>query len=114
MVAVVTFYAYFLMARVLDLRESQGRRHIRFRELAADVLGTELCDIHEYTSQETDYPFVRRSGAGWMLYFVVVVQAAVNTGVVIGCILLSGESLKVRDIENSEFTQFTASLGSTG
>ncbi|CAA6665880.1 unnamed protein product [Spirodela intermedia] len=66
-VAVVTFYSYFLMVKVLDHCEQQGRRHIRFRELAADVLG-----------------------AGWMLYFVVFVQAAVNTGVAIGCILLSG------------------------
>ncbi|CAA7402645.1 unnamed protein product [Spirodela intermedia] len=71
-VAVVTFYSYFLMVKVLDHCEQQGRRHIRFRELAADVLG-----------------------AGWMLYFVVFVQAAVNTGVAIGCILLSGEALKL-------------------
>jgi amino acid permease len=39
-VAVVTFYAYFLVSKVLDHCEAQGRRHIRFRELAADVLGT--------------------------------------------------------------------------
>ncbi|RWW06674.1 hypothetical protein BHE74_00049733 [Ensete ventricosum] len=37
----VTFYAYTLMSKVLDHCEKQGRRHIRFRELAADVLGTE-------------------------------------------------------------------------
>jgi hypothetical protein len=38
--AAVTFYEYSLMSRVLDHCEARGRRHIRFRELAADVLGT--------------------------------------------------------------------------
>lgn len=38
----VTFYAYLLMSRVLDHCEKEGRRHIRFRELAADVLGESL------------------------------------------------------------------------
>lgn len=37
--ASVTFYAYLLMSRVLEHCEREGRRHIRFRELAADVLG---------------------------------------------------------------------------
>ncbi|KAJ6962273.1 GABA transporter 2 [Populus alba x Populus x berolinensis] len=36
---IVTFYAYYLMSKVLDYCEREGRRHIRFRELAADVLG---------------------------------------------------------------------------
>ena len=35
----VTLYAYYLMSKVLDYCEKDGRRHIRFRELAADVLG---------------------------------------------------------------------------
>ncbi|XP_021292278.1 probable GABA transporter 2 isoform X2 [Herrania umbratica] len=35
----VTFYSYYLMSRVLEHCEKAGRRHIRFRELAADVLG---------------------------------------------------------------------------
>ncbi|KAL5989205.1 hypothetical protein ACLOJK_010095 [Asimina triloba] len=34
----VTFYSYYLMSRVLDHCEKEGRRHIRFRELAADEL----------------------------------------------------------------------------
>lgn len=38
--AAVTFYSYYLMSKVLDRCEKEGRRHIRFRELAADVLGT--------------------------------------------------------------------------
>eukprot|EP00268_Persea_americana_P051287 TRINITY_DN5652_c1_g1_i1.p1 TRINITY_DN5652_c1_g1~~TRINITY_DN5652_c1_g1_i1.p1 ORF type:complete len:367 (+),score=39.85 TRINITY_DN5652_c1_g1_i1:189-1289(+) len=68
----VTFYSYFLMSKVLDHCEKEGRRHIRFRELAADVLGS-----------------------GWMFYFVICVQTAVNTGVAVGCILLSGECLQI-------------------
>ncbi|XP_058096081.1 probable GABA transporter 2 [Magnolia sinica] len=70
--AAVTFYSYYLMSKVLDHCEKAGRRHIRFRELAADVLGS-----------------------GWMFYFVICVQTAVNTGVSIGCILLAGECLEI-------------------
>lgn len=70
--AAVTFYAYLLMSKVLDHCERQGRRHIRFRELAADVLGS-----------------------GWMFYFVVCVQTTINTGVGIGSILLAGQCLKI-------------------
>jgi amino acid permease len=40
LIAAVTLYEYSLMSRVLDHCEARGRRHIRFRELAADVLGT--------------------------------------------------------------------------
>nr|CAB3460595.1 unnamed protein product [Digitaria exilis] len=38
----VTFYAYFLVSRVLDHCEARGRRHIRFRELAADIMYSNL------------------------------------------------------------------------
>ncbi|KAG6388239.1 hypothetical protein SASPL_153440 [Salvia splendens] len=68
----VTFYAYFLMSLVLDHCEKSGRRHIRFRELAADVLGS-----------------------GWMFYFVVFIQTAINTGISIGAILLARECLLI-------------------
>ncbi|KAB5564589.1 hypothetical protein DKX38_004643 [Salix brachista] len=68
----VTFYAYYLMSKVLDYCEKDGRRHIRFRELAADVLGS-----------------------GWMFYFVIFIQTAINTGVGIGAILLAGECLQI-------------------
>ncbi|OAY85577.1 putative GABA transporter 2 [Ananas comosus] len=71
-VAAVTFYAYLLMSRVLDHCEGHGRRHIRFRELAADVLGS-----------------------GFMFYFVVCVQTTINTGVAIGSILLAGDCLEI-------------------
>ncbi|KAF6173009.1 hypothetical protein GIB67_006385 [Kingdonia uniflora] len=69
---VVTFYSYYLMSKVLDHREKEGRRHIRFRELAADVFGS-----------------------GGMFYFVIFIQTAINTGVSIGAILLAAECLEV-------------------
>ncbi|KAJ9173704.1 hypothetical protein P3X46_016814 [Hevea brasiliensis] len=69
---VVTFYSYYLMSKVLEHCEKAGRRHIRFRELAADVLGS-----------------------GWMFYFVIFIQTAINTGVGIGAILLAGECIQI-------------------
>ncbi|KAI9108445.1 hypothetical protein K1719_020636 [Acacia pycnantha] len=69
---VVTFYSYYLMSKVLDHCEKSGRRHIRFRELAADVLGS-----------------------GWMFYFVIFIQTAINTGVGVGAILLAGQCLEI-------------------
>ncbi|VAH77642.1 unnamed protein product [Triticum turgidum subsp. durum] len=72
LIAAVTFYEYSLMSRVLDHCEARGRRHIRFRELAADVLGS-----------------------GWMFYFVVIVQTAINTGVSIGSILLAADCIEI-------------------
>ncbi|CAA0838220.1 Probable GABA transporter 2 [Striga hermonthica] len=68
----VTFYSYYLMSLVLDHCEKGGRRHIRFRELAADVLGS-----------------------GWMFYLVIFVQTAINTGISIGAILLAGQCLQI-------------------
>lgn len=68
----VTFYSYCLMSKVLDHCENAGRRHIRFRELAADVLGS-----------------------GWMFYFVIFIQTAINTGVGVGAILLAGQCLQI-------------------
>eukprot|EP01018_Ginkgo_biloba_P004413 Gb_41065 [translate_table: standard] len=68
----VTFYSYFLMSKVLDHCEKQGRRHIRFRELAADILGS-----------------------GWMFYFVVSLQTIINMGISVGCILLGAECLQI-------------------
>ncbi|XP_031096448.1 probable GABA transporter 2 [Ipomoea triloba] len=69
---VVTFYSYYLMSLVLEHCEKSGRRHIRFRELAADVLGS-----------------------GWMFYFVIFIQTAINTGISIGAILLAGECIQI-------------------
>lgn len=72
MMGIVTFYAYYLMSLVLEHCEKQGRRHIRFRELASDVLGS-----------------------GWMFYFVIAVQTAINTGISIAAILLAGQCLEI-------------------
>ncbi|KAK6129954.1 hypothetical protein DH2020_036348 [Rehmannia glutinosa] len=66
---VVTFYSYYLMSLVLDHCEKAGRRHIRFRELAADVLGSQAVFILALT--------------------------AINTGISIGAILLAGECLQI-------------------
>ncbi|XP_047093331.1 probable GABA transporter 2 [Lolium rigidum] len=71
-VAAVTFYTYYLMSRVLDHCEAAGRRHIRFRELAADVLGS-----------------------GLVFYLVVTVQTAINAGITIGSILIAGDCLQI-------------------
>ncbi|PUZ46699.1 hypothetical protein GQ55_7G103400 [Panicum hallii var. hallii] len=70
--AAVTFHCYLLVSRVLDSCEAAGRRHIRFRELAADVLGSE-----------------------WASYLVLVVQTAINAGVSIGSILLAADCLQI-------------------
>ncbi|XP_057819247.2 probable GABA transporter 2 isoform X1 [Cryptomeria japonica] len=70
--AAVTFYSYFLMSKVLDNCEKQGRRHIRFRELARDVLGS-----------------------GWIFYVVVSIQTTINMGVGVGCILLSADCMEI-------------------
>ncbi|GMY30497.1 probable GABA transporter 2 [Fagus crenata] len=70
--AIVTFYSYYLMSKVLEHCEKAGRRHIRFRELAADVLGS-----------------------GWMFYVVISIQTAINTGIGIAAILLGGQCLEL-------------------
>ncbi|KAM0912701.1 hypothetical protein ACQ4PT_012662 [Festuca glaucescens] len=85
LVAAVTFYEYSLMSRVLDHCEARGRRHIRFRELAADVLGS-----------------------GWMFYFVVIVQTTINTGVSIGSILLAADCIEVRPAYLPTTPEFTS------
>ncbi|RCV33146.1 hypothetical protein SETIT_7G058900v2 [Setaria italica] len=71
-VAAVTFYAYFLVSRVLDRCEATGRRHARFRDLAADVLGSR-----------------------WATCLVVTVQVAINVGISIGSILLAADCLEL-------------------
>jgi len=81
----VTFYAYYLMSKVLDHCEKSGRRHIRFRELAADVLGS-----------------------GLMFYVVIFIQTAINTGIGIGAILLAGQCLDI--MYSSLFPQGTLKL----
>lgn len=40
--AAVTFYSYNLISRVLEHHAQQGRRQLRFRDMATDILGTVL------------------------------------------------------------------------
>jgi hypothetical protein len=35
------------------------------------------------------------TGSGWMFYFVIFIQTAINTGVGVGAILLAAECLQV-------------------
>jgi len=35
------------------------------------------------------------TGSGWMFYFVIFIQTAINTGVGVGAILLAGQCLQV-------------------
>ncbi|GJW42231.1 probable GABA transporter 2 [Tanacetum coccineum] len=82
---VVTFYSYYLMSLVLEHCEKEGRRHIRFRELASDVL---VVNFVGHTDLD-------KIGSGWMFYFVIFIQTAINTGISIGAILLAGECLQI-------------------
>ncbi|XP_022942093.1 probable GABA transporter 2 isoform X2 [Cucurbita moschata] len=88
---VVTFYSYLLMSKVLDHCEKAGRRHIRFRELAADVLGS-----------------------GWMFYFVIFIQTAINTGVGIGAILLAGQCIELPTFHSLRHVNLASLLLSLG
>ncbi|KAF5935326.1 hypothetical protein HYC85_026455 [Camellia sinensis] len=124
---VVTFYSYYLMSLVLEHCEKDGRRHIRFRELAADVLGNQNPSLTRSFSIQFLSVFSTRSvleklsgrvetnikhrkfmrylglphGSGWMFYLVIFIQTAINTGIGIGAILLAGECLQVLDSDFS-------------
>ncbi|CAL1374112.1 unnamed protein product [Linum trigynum] len=69
--ALVTFYSYNLLSVVLEHQALQGRRQLRFRDMAADILGPK-----------------------WGKYFVGPLQFAICYGAVIACCLLGGQSLK--------------------
>ncbi|CAI0410758.1 unnamed protein product [Linum tenue] len=69
--ALVTFYSYNLLSVVLEHQALQGRRQLRFRDMAADILGPK-----------------------WGKYFVGPLQFAICYGAVIACSLLGGQSLK--------------------
>ncbi|KAK9690127.1 hypothetical protein RND81_09G106700 [Saponaria officinalis] len=69
--AFVTFYSYNLLSLVLEHDAQLGRRHLRFRDMAHDILGPK-----------------------WGKYVVGPIQFAVCYGAVVGAILLGGESLK--------------------
>ncbi|KAL9247391.1 hypothetical protein vseg_020827 [Gypsophila vaccaria] len=69
--AFVTFYSYNLLSLVLEHNAQLGRRHLRFRDMAHDILGPK-----------------------WGKYVVGPIQFAVCYGAVVGAILLGGQSLK--------------------
>ncbi|KAH1038169.1 hypothetical protein J1N35_039912 [Gossypium stocksii] len=69
--ALITFYSYNLLSVILDHHAQLGKRQLRFRDMARDILGPR-----------------------WGKYFVGPLQIAICYGAVIGCILLGGQSLK--------------------
>ncbi|KAL7215288.1 hypothetical protein ACSBR1_027453 [Camellia fascicularis] len=71
MASLVTFYSYNLLSLVLDHHAQLGKRQLRFRDMAHDILGP-----------------------GWGKYFVGPLQLGICYGAVIACILLGGQSLK--------------------
>ncbi|XP_047968731.1 GABA transporter 1-like isoform X1 [Salvia hispanica] len=66
-----TFYSYNLLSIVLEHFALLGRRHLRFRDMAHDILGP-----------------------GWGRYFVGPLQLFMCYFAVIACTLLGGQSLK--------------------
>ncbi|XP_021812129.1 GABA transporter 1 [Prunus avium] len=69
--AIVTFYNYNLLSLVLEHYAQLGHRHLRFRDMAHDILGP-----------------------GWSRYFVGPSQFLVCYGAVVACTLLGGQCLK--------------------
>lgn len=69
--ALVTFYSYNLLSLVLEHHAQLGKRQLRFRVMAEDILGP-----------------------AWGRNFVGPIQFGVCYGSVISCILLGGQSLK--------------------
>ncbi|KAK9280079.1 hypothetical protein L1049_013764 [Liquidambar formosana] len=67
--AAVSFYSYNLLSLVLEHHAELGRRHLRFRDMAHDILD-------------------------WGRYYVGPIQFMVCYGAVVGCTLLGGECLK--------------------
>ncbi|XP_073118372.1 GABA transporter 1 isoform X2 [Elaeis guineensis] len=69
--AAVTFYSYNLLSLVLEHQAQLGRRQLRFRDMANDILGP-----------------------GWGRYCVGPIQFLVCYGAVVGCTLLGGQTMK--------------------
>ncbi|XP_062226587.1 GABA transporter 1-like [Phragmites australis] len=69
--AAVTFYSYNLISRVLEHHAQQGRRQLRFRDMATDILGP-----------------------GWGRYCIGPIQFLVCFGAVVASTLLAGQSMK--------------------
>ncbi|CAI0544591.1 unnamed protein product [Linum tenue] len=69
--ALVTFYSYNLLSLVLEHQAAMGRRQLRFRDMANQILGPR-----------------------WGRYYVGPVQFMVCYGAVVACILLGGQCMK--------------------
>ncbi|XP_004294047.1 PREDICTED: GABA transporter 1 [Fragaria vesca subsp. vesca] len=69
--ALVTFYSYNLISLVLEHYAQLGHRHLRFRDMARDILGPK-----------------------WGRYFVGPIQFLVCYGAVVACTLLGGQCMK--------------------
>ncbi|KAH7542049.1 hypothetical protein FEM48_Zijuj02G0032200 [Ziziphus jujuba var. spinosa] len=69
--ALVTFYSYNLISLVLEHHAELGHRHLRFRDMANDILGP-----------------------NWGRYFVGPAQFIVCYGAVVACTLLGGQCMK--------------------
>uniref|UniRef100_A0A0A8ZBD0 Amino acid transporter transmembrane domain-containing protein n=1 Tax=Arundo donax TaxID=35708 RepID=A0A0A8ZBD0_ARUDO len=69
--AAVTFYSYNLISQVLEHHAQQGRRQLRFRDMATDILGS-----------------------GWGRYYIGPIQFLVCFGAVVASTLLAGQSMK--------------------
>lgn len=67
----LTFYSYNLLSIVLEHHAQKGQRHLRFRDMARDILGP-----------------------GWGKYVVGPLQFGICYGAVIGGALIGGQSLK--------------------
>ncbi|KAL2511147.1 GABA transporter 1 [Abeliophyllum distichum] len=69
--ALVTFYSYNLLSLVLEHHAHLGHRHLRFRDMANDILGPR-----------------------WGRYYVGPIQFLVCYGAVVGSTLLGGQCMK--------------------
>lgn len=69
--ALVTFYSYNLLSRVLEQQAEIGNRQLRFRDMAFDILGPK-----------------------WGKFYVGPTQFLVCYGAVVGCTLLGGQCIK--------------------
>ncbi|CAI0398150.1 unnamed protein product [Linum tenue] len=69
--ALVTFYSYNLLSLVLEHYDQMGRRQLRFRDMANQILGPK-----------------------WGRYCVGPIQFIVCYGAVVGCTLLGGQCMK--------------------
>ncbi|GAV82550.1 Aa_trans domain-containing protein, partial [Cephalotus follicularis] len=69
--ALVSFYSYNLISLVLEHHAQLGHRHLRFRDMANDILGPR-----------------------WGRYYVGPIQFVVCYGAVVACTLLGGQCIK--------------------